>query len=481
MFYVSKILNQGLVEVTNTVDNISEVVLISDLIQMNNAGEIIIGVDRDGLWSDYDPETAVDMYYSGDKTSSTGGGVPVWLCYWDGLILKSRKNRVRSSLASEEYKCIGAQLGLLRGVLTAKDFEDMLLKPKDDFSKEVSIMNFWEEDTQFYKDNLYVVTPFLTDLNCFEISSLTKDNFTYSTKTIDGSTDVNLSYCYTFPDYMQGDNPTENIQGDIGFGTDDRTVFKPIISKNSFENEFKTANIETNLHSNMIQSYIHQHFVLKDTGKVFFLVINTVVSKISPQEIYSEWEFMDAYTLANAMSDGASEKHSEQWVSEDASTKNGFNNNFYNASFHDNVIEYTNQRGTYRFEIDKYTEVSRNYVDMLTLNRSCEALTLLHRDPFHVDERGTVDYIRINENGVVTIPEGAVTMAFNCRFNTASAAVYDTLLIKELVFPRTFKLVLDYIGLLKGYFNVMESGKSGAPVKITVKGEPDEFLKSFIK
>ena len=71
-------------------------------------------------------------------------------------------------------------------------------------------------------------------------------------------------------------------------------------------------------------------------------------------------------------------------------------------------------------------------------------------------------------------------MAFNCRFNTAEAAVYDTLIIKELVFPRTFKRVLDYIDLLKGYFNVMESGKSGAPVKITVKGEPDEFLKSYI-
>lgn len=393
MFYVSKILNQGLVEVTNTIDNISEVVLIDDLIQMNNAGETIIGIDRDGLWSDYDPETAVGMYYSGDKISSTGSGVPVWLCYWDGLILKSRKNRVRSSLVSEEYKCIGAQLGLLKGVLTAKDFEDMTLKPKDDFSKEVSIINFWEE-VQFYKDNLDVVTPFLTDSNCFEISSLTKDSFIYSTKTIDDNTDVNLSRCYTFPDYMQGDNPTENIQSGIGFGTDDRTVFRSIISKNSSENEFKTASIETNLHSNMIQSYIHQHFVMKDTGKVFFLVINTVVSKISPQKIYSEWEFMDAYTLANAMSDGASEKHSEQWVSEDASTKNGFNNNFYNASFHDNVIEYTNQRGTYRFEIDKYTEVSRNYADMLTLNRSCAALTLLHRDPSHADERGTVDYIK---------------------------------------------------------------------------------------
>lgn len=163
MFYVSKILNQGLVEVTNTVNNISEVVLIDDLIQMNNAGETIIGIDRDGLWIDYEPETAVDMYYSGDKISSTGSGVPLWLCYWDGLILKSRKNRVRSSLSSEEYKCIGAQLGLLKGVLTAKDFEDMLLKSKDDFSKEVSIMNFWEEDTQFYKDNLYVVTPFFFD------------------------------------------------------------------------------------------------------------------------------------------------------------------------------------------------------------------------------------------------------------------------------------------------------------------------------
>lgn len=115
MFYVSKILNQGLVEVTNTINNISEVVLIDDLIQMNNAGETIIGIDRDGLWVDYDSETAVDMYYSGDKISSTGSGVPVWICYWDGLILKSRKNRVRSSLVSEEYKCIGAQLGLLKG------------------------------------------------------------------------------------------------------------------------------------------------------------------------------------------------------------------------------------------------------------------------------------------------------------------------------------------------------------------------------
>lgn len=436
MFYVSKILSQGVVEVTNTVDNISEAVLISDLIQMNNAGETIIGIDRDGLWSDYDPETAVDMYYSGDKISSTGRGVPVWICYWDGLIFKSRKNRVRSKLVSEEYKCIGAQLGLLKGVLTAKDFEDMTLKPKDDFSKEVSIINFWEEETQFYKDNLDGVTPFLTDSNCFEISSLTKDNFTYSTKTIDGITDVNLSYSYTFPDYMQGDNPVENTQSDIGFGTDDRTVFKPIISKNSSGNEFKTASIETNLHSNMIQSYIHQHFVMRDTGKVFFLVINTAVSQICPQEIYSEWEFMDAYTLANAMSGGALEKHSEQGVSEDVSTENGFNNNFYNASFHDNVIEYTNQRGTYRFEIDKYTEVSRNYVDMLTLNRSCVALTLLHRDPSHVDERGTVDYIKVNENGIVTIPDGAVTMAFNCRFNAAGATMDDKLLIKELVFRR---------------------------------------------
>ena len=71
MFYVSKILNQGLVEVTNTIDNISEVVLIDDLIQMNNVGETIIGIDRDGLLADYDPETAVDTYYSGDKISST--------------------------------------------------------------------------------------------------------------------------------------------------------------------------------------------------------------------------------------------------------------------------------------------------------------------------------------------------------------------------------------------------------------------------
>lgn len=481
MFYVSKILNQDLVEVTNTIDNISEVVLIDDLIQMNNVGETIIGIDRDGLWADYDPETAVDIYYSGDKISSTGSGVPVWICYWDGLILKSQKNRVRSSLVSEEYKCIGAQLGLLKGVLTAKDFEDMILKSKDDFSKEVSIMNFWEEDIQFYKDNLYVVTPFLTDSNCFEISSLTKDNFTYLTKTIDGNTDVNLSYCYTFPDYMQGDNPTENIQSDVGFGTDDRTVFKPIISKNSSGNKFKTASIKTNLHSSMIQSYIHQHFVLKDTGKVFFLVINTAVGEKCPKELYSEWEFVDVYALANSMSGREAEKYREQGVSEDDLIKNGFISNFYNASFHDNVIEYTNQSGTYRFEIDKYTEVSRNYVDMQTLSRSCAALALLHRDPSHVDERGTVDYIRINEKGIVTIPDGAVTMAFNCRFNTAEAAVYDTLLIKELVFPRTFKRVLDYIGLLKGYFNVMESGKSGAPVKITVKGEPDEFLKSYMK
>ena len=395
MFYVSKILNQGLVEVTNTVNNISEVVLIDDLIQMNNAGETIIGIDRDGLWVDYEPETAVDMYYSGDKISSTGSGVPVWLCYWDGLILKSRKNRVRSSLVSEEYKCIGAQLGLLKGVLTAKDFEDMILKSKDDFSKEVSIMNFWEEDTQFYKDNLYVVTPFLTDLNCFEISSLTKDNFTYSTKTIDGSTDVNLSYCYTFPDYMNGDNPTENIQSDIGFGTDDRTVFKSIISKNSSGNEFKTASIKTNLHSNMIQSYIHQHFVLKDTGKVFFLVINTAFGEKCQKELYSEWEFVDAYALANSMSGREAEKYREQGVSEDDLIKNGFISNFYNASFHDNVIEYTNQSGTYRFEIDKYTEVSRNYVDMQTLSRSCAALALLHRDPSHVDERG---YCRLHKN-----------------------------------------------------------------------------------
>lgn len=72
-------------------------------------------------------------------------------------------------------------------------------------------------------------------------------------------------------------------------------------------------------------------------------------------------------------------------------------------------------------------------------------------------------------------------MAFNCRFNAAGATMDDKLIIKELVFPRTFKRVLDYTGLLRGYFNMMESGKSGAPVKITVKGEPDEFLKSYMK
>ena len=481
MFYVSKILNQGVVEVINTVDNISEVISIADLIQMNNAGETIIGIDRDGLWIDYDPETAVDMYYSGDKISSTGSGVPVWICYWNGLIFKSLKNHVRSSLVSEEYKCIGAQLGLLKGVITAKDFDDMTLKPKDDLSKEVSIINFLEEEIQFYRDNLDVVTPFLTDSNCFEISSLTRDNFTYSTKTIDGSTDVNSSRCYTFPDYMQGDNPVENTQSGIGFGTDNRTVFKSIISNNFFGNEFKTANIETNLHSNVIQSYIHQHFVMKDTGKVFFLVINTAVGEKCPKELYSEWEFVDVYALANSMSGREAEKYREQGVSEDDLIKNGFISNFYNASFHDNVIEYTNQRGTYRFEIDKYTEASRNYVDMLTLSRSCAALTLLHRDPSHVDERGTVDFIKVNEGGIVAIPEGAVTMAFNCRFNAAGATMDDKLLIKEVVFPKTFKRVFDYIGLLRGYFNVMESGNSDAPVKITVKGEPDEFLKSFIK
>lgn len=68
MFYVSNIVDFLTIQVTDTVDNTVETYSISDLVEMNKQGIIILGVGSKGLIPDYDPtDNPVKKYYTGDR------------------------------------------------------------------------------------------------------------------------------------------------------------------------------------------------------------------------------------------------------------------------------------------------------------------------------------------------------------------------------------------------------------------------------
>lgn len=115
MLYISKISSSDEVEVTDTKTEVAKSYSVEQLIEMNNQGIIIIGIDENGFWDNYSPENALSRYYTGDLIDSEPLFDALYaLRFLDesnkDIAVSSDTHKSDKSISYNDVRCIGARV-----------------------------------------------------------------------------------------------------------------------------------------------------------------------------------------------------------------------------------------------------------------------------------------------------------------------------------------------------------------------------------
>lgn len=482
MLYISKISSSDEIEVTDTKTEVTESYSVEQLIEMNNHGIIIIGIDENGILDDYSPEDALSRYYTGDLIDSEPLFDALYaLRFLDesnkDIAVSSDTHKSDKSISHNDVRCIGARVRVsFPAVITEDDFRRNLI-----FSSEADIN--LSELASFYPYEFTNVNAYDIDKeDIIQISCLTSSSAEYSSTK--GTKHNKIAYCFRNSDsFAYGKRLISNFDiaaDEIRFSTN---------TNESFVDTSISACISAAETDNKRRAVILSHHVIKETGELVFVIINDFeLDPLRTKSNQNAWYKHLVYTGSGCIRLITLESYMyHQYLNDVSSSFNlsAFNNIssfILNASCTDGVLTYQGLHGRYEIDLRKFKNIVKSYTDYKDYTRYRAAMKLLHRVTPFVNMTGqAMTLFPVDENGIVAIPNGIKTISWNFCFE--SWATEDKVEnVKEIIFPESFRDVYDYTGMLKILFRYITSGTDFEPVKLTFKGDYiSDFFKPFIK
>lgn len=482
MLYISKISSNDKVEVTDTKTEVTESYSVEQLIEMNNQGIIVIGIDENGIWDDYSPEDALSRYYTGDLIDSEPLFDALYaLRFLDesnkDIAVSSDTHKSDKSISHNDVRCIGARVRVsFPAVITEDDFRRNLI-----FISEANINP--TDLISFYPYEFTNVSAYDIDKeDRIQISHLTSSSAEYSSTK--GTKHNKIAYCFRNSDsFAYGKRLISNFDiaaDEIRFSTD---------TNESFVDTSISACISAAETDNKRRAVILSHHVIKETGELVFVIINDFeLDPLRTKSNQNAWYKHLIYTGSGCIRLIKLESYMYHKYSNGVSSSfnlsdfNDISSFISNASCTNGVLNYRGVHGKYEIDLRKLINIGKSYTDYKDYTRYRAAMKLLHRVTPFVNMTGqAMTLFPVDENGIVAIPNGIKTISWNFCFE--SWATEDKVEnVKEIIFPESFRDVYDYTGMLKILFRYITSGTDFEPVKLTFKGDYiSDFFKPFIK
>ena len=445
MFYVSKFDNSKSIEVVNTSDNSVRFLDLKKLVNTNNRGIAIIGIDSRGIWKDYNIDKALSEFYIGD------------------MISEKRLFNALFVLHFTDKKCIGAYLKKsFNYSLVGMDLMDMDNMIRDfPFSCYFDIIGYFNgvvEDnylrSRFNKkiDKKFFDLSPLDQVCHFDVDFIPiKKRYSRVVGISDNFLYLSLGCVLNGNCYAAFKTEPDMLFGNLLFGhtrlDSISRVFKFYESSLNSCGGIKCVNSCNNF---LNTSYLMlQHFLVESSRELMFLVMNTN-GLIKPRYdacgelLLTVVSFEDLIDLIKTYGVES----------------------FGNCAFSGNTLTYTGVKGEFSLNFNRYSSKVSKYL--------CDNLNV-------VNSLGYVHNICPDNNGLVILPNGVEYISGFCKFSN----IYidsGCCNLQEIIFPSTFKDVLDCTGNLSKIFEYLTSGKDFKPVKLTFKGDYiSDFFKPFIK
>lgn len=440
MFYVSKFDNSKSIEVVNTSDNSVRFLDLKKLVNTNNSGIAIIGIDSKCIWKDYNPDKALSEFYIGDMISEKRLFNALFVLHFTdkkyiGAYLKKFLNYdlldTSNTIIEFPFSCYFDIVKYFNGVV-----EDDYLRSR--FSKKI--------DKKFFD-------LFPLDQVChFDIDfRMLKRRYRRVVGISDNLLYLSLSYVFNGNCYVAFKTEPDMLFGNLLF---DHTRLDGISRVFEFSESSLNScgDIEciNSCNSFSDASYlVLQHFLVESSRELMFLVMNTY-GLIKPRyDTYGELlltvlSFDDLIDLIKTYGVES----------------------FGNCAFSENTLTYTGVNGEFSLNFNRYSSKVSIYL--------CNNLNV-------VNSLGYVHTICPDNNGLVILPNGVEYISGFCKFSD----IYidnGCCNLHEIIFPSTFKDVLDCTGNLSKIFEYLTSGEDFKPIKLTFKGDYiSDFFKPFIK
>lgn len=528
MFYVSKFDDLSAIEVTDTVDNSVEIYDLQTLVDINNSGTAIIGIDSGGIWRDYNIDKALSEFYTGELISDES------LCNTllalefspvDGFKNFSACSDMASSNVdelknSDKVVCKANVIKPnLPGVLTSKDFISRRIRQK--FSKQdralfPSIFPYMWTNLKLYDldDSKSTV---LTGISMDNKVSYLDNGYQYGKVMLMpyGYTDLALLSEY-LPEFTisylnastdsEYDRQNEDV---IKFDKPDGDIKQLDIIDYGDLSAFAVGDhiFKIDVFSDTTQRFILSHHIIEETGELVFLVLGNSILHMDDSvlvDLPHNGTAIQLIGLESLLLCSNLEGNTFELVDGDYDYVSSL---FMNADFSNNEILYKGLNGTFRIDLREYRGKNCSCADKNKIRRREAACKLLRMDAYgNTGERGTGvsayplrvlsssftenDDVDLNSPSVLEFTDGVKYLSWNFVFEPHSLTVCFDLSnvidnirqLKEIVFPKGFVDVLDYTGILKELFRYITSGEDFEPVKLTFKGDYiSDFFKPFIK
>lgn len=440
MFYVSKFDNLSAIEVTDTSDNSVKFLDLKKLVDTNNIGIAIIGIDSNGIWKDYNPDKALSEFYIGDMISEKRLFDALFVLHFTdkkfiGAYLKKflnydlldTDNTIREFPFSCYFDIVGYFNGVVEDTYLSSRFNKKIDKKFFDLSPLDQVCHF-DVDFISIKKRYSHVVGISANLLYLSLGCVLNIN------------------CYaafkTEPDMLFGNL----LFGHTRLGSISR-VFK--FTENSL-NSCSCIKCVNSCNNFLDTSYlVLQHFLVESSGELMFLVMNTN-GLIKPR-----YDTCGELLLTVVSFDDLIDLIKTYGVE-----------SFGNCAFNGNILTYTGVKGEFSLNFNRYGSKVSTYL--------CDNSSV-------VNSLGYVHTICPDNNGFVILPDGIEYISGFCKFSD----IYidnGCCNLHEIIFPSTFKDALDCTGNLSKIFEYLTSGKDFKPIKLTFKGDYiSDFFKPFIK
>lgn len=526
MFYVSNFDNNRAIKVTDTSDNSVETYDLKTLVDMNNAGTAIIGIDSNGIWRDYNPEKALFEFYTGELISSETLCDTLMALNFSseygyktiGTTSSSASHNINKLMSSDSAVCDAKVVRPnLPGVLTGRDFScrrirrefnasDILYLPYifpyawtnmkvydfDDAASTVVTGISMDNEVSYLDKGYQYGRTMLMPLGYTDLALLSKYLPEFTMSYLNANTDS--EYDRSNEDVIKFYKPAGEVKklDTIDYG--DTTAF--MVDDHIFLIDAFSDN--TN-------KFILSHHIIEKTGEIVFLVLGNTILYADSSNLGDLPYGGDALRLVSLESLllGSNVENNKYVISKDDYTN--VSAMFMNADFNGNEVIYKGLHGTFRIDLNKYRSMKSPCADINIVKRVDAADRLLKRIHGNHGIRGTAisayplrtdtSFDEDVENvpdypSVLEITDGVKYLSWNFVFEPYSMsigyAIDDDMKnlkqLREIIFPKGFIDVLDYTCVLEEIFKYITSGKDFEPVKLTFKGDYiSDFFKPFMK
>lgn len=445
MFYVSKFDDLSAIEVTDTVDNSVEIYDLQTLVDINNSGTAIIGIDSNGIWKDYNIDKALSEFYIGDMISEKRLFGSLFVLHFTDkrfidaylkkfynyalvcMDLMDMDNTIREFPFSCYFDIVRYFNGVVEDNYLRSRFNKKIDKKFFDLSPLDPVCRFDVDFTRFKKQYSHVVGI--------------SDNLLY----------LSLSHVPDGSCYAAFRTESDMLFGNLLFGHTRldgiSRVFKFSESSLNSCSDLECVNSCNNFSD--APYLVLQHFLVESSGELMFLVMSTT-GFINPR-----YEVCEDLLLKVVSFDDLIDLIKAYGVE-----------SFGNCAFNGNILTYTGVNGEFSLNFNRY---GYNVSTYLCNNSSV------------VNSLGYVHTICPDNNGLAILPDGVEYISGFCKFSD----IYidnGCCNLYEIIFPSTFKDALDCTGNLSKIFEYLTSGKDFKPIKLTFKGDYiSDFFKPFKK